>query len=52
MSMMCCDECGAFVDTDDDLDSLYVVDHDNDCICEHCREKLGLITEFQLPRET
>lgn len=46
MSMMRCNDCERLVDTDDDPDSLYVVDHDDQCICEHCRDRLALKTKF------
>lgn len=37
MSMMLCTRCDGHVDTDEDLDSLYV--KDGECICEHCRDE-------------
>ena len=40
MSCMRCIECGRIVDTDDDPDSLYIVD--GECFCEHCRGELDL----------
>lgn len=38
MSMMRCEGCDFFVDTDDDPESLYVIE--DLCICERCREEL------------
>lgn len=37
MSMMKCDGCGLVIDTDDDPESLYVLD--GDALCEVCRDK-------------
>jgi len=38
MSMMHCDHCSELVDTDMDLESLYV--KGRDCLCQSCRENL------------
>lgn len=47
MSMMRCAKCDRLVDTDEDCDSLYVVSEPLlDCVCEHCRERYGIRTEF------
>lgn len=46
MSAMLCKFCRNLVDTDDDPDSLYVVDHADDCVCKWCREDRKLPTEF------
>lgn len=46
MSAMCCLFCGYLVDTDFDPDSLYVRDHDGECVCEGCRYDRKLKTEF------
>lgn len=35
MSYMKCDQCGMVVDTDFDLESLYITNHD--CLCLSCR---------------
>lgn len=35
MSVARCERCSRSVDTDYDLDSLYVIN--GQCICEHCR---------------
>lgn len=45
MSMMKCDECSRFVDTDSDPDSLYVPEAE--CLCKGCRNQLGLPSEFE-----
>lgn len=37
MSLMRCNYCERVVDTDEDLESLYVTD--GQCVCEHCREE-------------
>ena len=49
MSCMCCHYCSRVVDTDFDCDSLYVIGHDNKCVCEWCREEKDLRTEFDEP---
>jgi hypothetical protein len=36
VSMMRCDHCESVVDTDEDLESLYVLGYA--CMCEACRE--------------
>lgn len=46
MSAMLCKFCGRLVDTDDDPDSLYVVGHPDNCVCEWCRDDRQLATEF------
>ncbi len=38
MSVMRCDHCSRLVDTDTDLESLYV--EGRDCLCQWCREKM------------
>jgi hypothetical protein len=48
--MMRCSRCCEAVDTDYDLDSLYVID--GQCICEHCRtEEDDEILEAKLNAE-
>jgi len=37
MSLMRCDGCGWITDTDDDPESLYVLD--GECLCENCRDR-------------
>lgn len=46
MSAMCCEFCRRLVDTDFDPDSLYVRDHDGECVCRSCRNDRDLRTEF------
>lgn len=48
MSGMLCKLCDAFVDTDEDPDSLYVPGHDDECICQWCRNSdEALLSEFE-----
>jgi hypothetical protein len=49
MSCMLCNRCERLVDTDEDLDSLYVTD--GQCVCEHCRtdEDLGAVEANTAP---
>lgn len=46
MSVCICEYCSRLVDTDFDPDSLYVIGHDDKCVCESCRERKDLKTEF------
>lgn len=47
MSCMRCCKCERIVDTDEDLDSLYVIEAKDDCVCQWCRDELNLKTEFE-----
>ena len=38
MSMLCCDDCGNLIDSDDDPEGFYVKSRPDKFICEHCRE--------------
>lgn len=42
MSMMLCYICDRMVDTDVDYDSLYTIEYPDECVCEYCRDTLGL----------
>jgi len=42
MSCMLCCECDRLVDTDGDPESLYCAGYDDKCVCESCRDDLGL----------
>ena len=41
MSMVCCEICGEFIDSDDDPDCFVEVStQKTKVLCEHCRDKL------------
>jgi hypothetical protein len=52
MSMMECYGCDQLIDCDFDIDSLYVLDHVDECWCVECREKYGIKTEFDVETES
>lgn len=46
MSMVTCKLCGDFVDSDEFPDGFYTLKYPDDYVCDSCREKHDLSTEF------
>ena len=49
MSIANCDRCGAYVDTDADVECYFPVDRLNwECVCESCRDAADVSEDYRL----
>ncbi len=49
MSIVTCKLCSAFVDSDEFPDGFYTLKYPDDYVCDSCREKHDLPTQFDEP---